>query len=327
MRIEKFLETLSTWKENLAINLIFFIGAVGLFFLIPYVLLNTHPALQEIVTRTPVHDGIVQFLADANENVELVITSAKIPADLYQATPENIYFALVPNENHTIRLKGIGHFSQPIDQFDFNRHILFENQLNASSVIVHLKGNAGADVWELVRPNLISDSVRCQAPTIQSNLKWEVCTGEIDPALIRHTIIQKDGWSPIESWGVWTLKPTVKAAVVTHKYYLYQVEVEWFPNCIEGQIQTADVFINNVKIGSEVWEDCATKISTFEIPSDSLRERKRVIDFNHSFFENELIFNFNYATQPIDPESGEAIDPRPLAVAFNKILITPIGQK
>lgn len=300
-------------------NGVTFILLVFILFSVPVSMLNVHPALKMLATEIPAGDGIIQLAAQIDENGDVRITSAQTLADISLLIPSNVVFSPIFAKKRptTLWLRGFHFINQPLPEFQLSRHTQLENLFGASTILVHLSNEHSMNLWQQIIDNPQFESQGCTSPSWLTFAQWDICIAQFNPALIQTNITGVFGWSPTEPWGAWTIDTGPRALFIADTESEYQLEVEWFPYCIEGKQQSADVFVNQVQIGEFTWDSCDTQIAVFDIPRSALDKSqldKQVL--NRRFLQqHELKFEFAYAT-------NNSSDPRQLAVGFNKVLVT-----
>lgn len=285
-------------------------------FIIPLTMQNSHPALLEVSNQVPAKNGVVQFVAKPNAEGQTIIESAETLSDVSLLNPKNVFFTpLFSNAPAPPIFWSVNTVSQPMDAFAIERHTQFESLLNSSRLIVHLINPESQQLWEDMSNHPQIEPLNCISPSWLTFLQWDICQAQFDPSLIRINSVGVFGWSDPEPWGIWTIDRQPRALFVADTGSDYQLEIEWFPNCIDGTVQSAKVLVNQTEIGDFLWSNCETTTTVFNIPQETLNKKasQSVLDRN-LLFENELSFEFAYATSETDP--------RDLAVGFNKILIT-----
>ena len=181
-------------------------------------------------------------------------------------------------------------------------------------LVVHHVNDHGKEVWDYLQaaPDYFT-AVGCfESPeTYVSPWPYTICIAEATPHATIANIYPVYGFSDEEPWGVWTIEDRPRFDFIATAQKPYELTVDAFPHCIEGQSQTLSILSNEKRLYHYQWEGCEGVQAQVIIPAEQI-----------SLGWNEVIFEMAYATSPVDLNTGN--DPRTLAIGFSQLEIKPI---
>lgn len=285
------------------------IRQIGLFILsvfiivgIPALMFNAHPVLQQVAHSD---EEAIWHLTVFDNTVWVYQTGAG-----FYDTQTN-YNLVNRRINPDFMLHTVIERSYDVTTFDERVALGSENLLSAENVIIHLVNDETRAFLAQWQP-----ATECTPPSWLTIERWEMCLVSLGNASIISNIVGVFGWSPPESWGMWTIDRRPRAQFYATAERAYQLHLEGFPYCLADERQVATVTINGSPIGEIAWDECETRTFQLPIPANVLVDG-----------ENELAFEFAYAVAPADVPTDANNDPRTLAAGFNRILITDVGNE
>ena len=90
------------------------------------------------------------------------------------------------------------------------------------------------------------------------------------------------------------------------------LQVEAFPQCVDGQQQTITIEVNGVAVGTHTWSNCDPWAGELAIPASAVRLGR-----------NDLVIRSAYSARPIDSSAGQSDDTRSLSAGYIRLRVEP----
>ena len=92
----------------------------------------------------------------------------------------------------------------------------------------------------------------------------------------------------------------------------HRLQVEVFPQCLNGQQQSITIEVNGVAVGRHTWPNCDPWAGELAIPASAVRLGR-----------NDLVIRSAYAARPIDLGDGQSDDTRSLSAGYIRLHVQP----
>jgi hypothetical protein len=180
-------------------------------------------------------------------------------------------------------------------------YIILE-QYDVRYLFLHLKGTNEHDMWDAVSNNPAFRPVDCFAPPDEpSPWAYPICVAEVVPSGSSIQVIRQEGWSGLETWGVWAQADRSQALWLATSQTDHTLSLEAFPLCLPDRQQDISIAVNGTRLSSYHWQACESWSQEIVVPAAVVTPGW-----------NTLTFDYGYAA------SSEG-DPRPLAVGFTRL--------
>jgi hypothetical protein len=276
---------------------------------VPITTLKPHPAF-EWLARQPMAEG---------ENiVDITYPTVMVGGEIVYAT----------QYHHQSTVSGVGSYPpehiRPLWGYLINESLLRDGyamggqkivnilgQYNVRYVLFHIKDDKSEAMWNSAQQNPYMRAVKCFDPNPgPSPWGYPICIAEVSPQQIN--VLTTNGWSQMESWGIWAEGQTSQADWTSTAQADYQLSIEAFPYCPAQKAVTDQELrlqVNDVLLLTHTWTRCEVWRETVTIPKASVKEG-----------QNHLDFYYAYATRPSESEPGNG-DTRQLSVGFTRLNI------
>lgn len=179
-------------------------------------------------------------------------------------------------------------------------------------LLLHMRSEQEQAILEEAQSNQELRLVDC-FPAVPGPWNYPICVLEVlPPRNANINLVLQDGWSGQEDWGVWAEGVESTALWVAMARQDHRLQVEAFPQCVDGQQQTIAIEVNGVAVGSHTWSDCDPWVNELAIPAGAVRLGR-----------NDLVIRSAYSARPIDSGAGRSDDTRSLSAGYIRLRVEP----
>jgi len=182
-------------------------------------------------------------------------------------------------------------------------------------IFMHMKEEKESKLWKELLQNPTVRPVGC-FDSLPSSGPWEypICVAERIGETRWEGLAPLEGWSGLESWGVWAEGVQSTALWLVPRAAAYRLRLEAFPYCLPGAKQHMEVFINYRLLTTMGWSACESQSLDILIPPSILRRGANILSFRYA-----------YAIRPVEHTEGRNPDPRLLSVGFVRLEVIPLA--
>ena len=179
-------------------------------------------------------------------------------------------------------------------------------------ILLHMRSEQEQAILEEARSNTELRFVDC-FPAVPGPWNYPICVLEVlPPRNANINPVLQDGWSGQEDWGVWAEGVESRALWVATAKQDHRLQIEAFPQCLDGQHQSIEIEVNGVAVGRHTWPNCDPWAGELVIPANAVRLGR-----------NDMVIRSAYAARPIDAADGQSDDTRSLSAGYIKLRVEP----
>ncbi|MEZ4767845.1 MAG: hypothetical protein R2844_05395 [Caldilineales bacterium] len=182
--------------------------------------------------------------------------------------------------------------------------------------LLHMRSDLERGILQEAEQNTDFRLVNCfDPPAGDTPWPYPICVLELlPPANPNFNLIMEDGWSGMESWGVWAEGVESRAMWVATAEVDHQLRIEAFPLCLNAPDRSISVTVNGVTLATHQWDGCDPWSAEVTVPGNVVR-----------LGDNYLEIHSSHAARPVDISGGENSDPRLLSAGFTTLQVQPLG--
>ena len=168
--------------------------------------------------------------------------------------------------------------------------------------------------WASLNENPLLRPVGCFQPN-PGPTPWgyPICITEVTAGpLAEYNLTRENGWSDVESWGIWAEGTQAQATWTALAQEPFELDLTAAPVCLPNRPQTVSLEVNGQPLGTHNWTACEEWRDEMTIPATLVQPG-----------ENTLTLRFGFAAPPVDPKTGQVVELRQLSVAFSELEVQP----
>ena len=276
------------------------------------------PARQGLPLPVVAHPAFTQLGEDSAAIIDLIpsgdrLTLAILGETLYATglhqKPTAAGIGTMWPESAWVIINWLQRHPRPLQEDDF---VTLLQGYDVDSILLHMQSD---DTWPHVNGELDAGFTLqgCIDPAEQPS-PWPdpICIIQIAEPDGQFNAAPRDGWSAPEPWGRWAVGAESEARWVVPQPRDYVLEIDAFPNWIDGRSQEVRIWVNDQELAVLTFTGDAPRSEVIPIPADFLQT-----GWNH------LTFQSAYAVSPAEATAGANPDPRPLSFAVTKLILRP----
>lgn len=181
----------------------------------------------------------------------------------------------------------------------------------AEYILLHMQKSSDDQFIAGAAQNEDVRAINCFDPVAHSPIwAYPICVVSLEaPSSLIGNIRLRQGWSALESWGVWAEGQQTTAEWVATAVREHKLDIEAFPVCAPEQQQLA-IYVNDTLLETRQWPDCEPWQQSVTIPAELVQ-----------IGWNRITFAAAYAISPAELTGGENPDGRALSVGFTRLNI------
>ena len=265
----------------------------------------THPAFTQLA---PESEALIDLIP-AGDQWQLAISGETLYATGLHQKPTAAGIGTMWPESAWFLVNWLGRHPRPLQEDDF---VTLLQGYDIDSILLHMKSE---ETWPHVAGEMDAgfNLQACLDPAAQqSPWPYPICIILVAEADELFNVNPRFGWSMPEPWGRWALGTESRVRLVVPLVEDYELEIDAFPNWIEGRTQEVQILVNDQDLAVLTFVEDSPVNEVIHIPANLLDSGW-----------NQITFQSEYAISPAEATDGANPDARPLSFGVSKLILRP----
>lgn len=267
----------------------------------------SHPAFEWLREQTPTGTVVVDLYAVSPYNLALAIRGETLWATLYHQRATVSGTSSVWPDYTAFLVDWFRGHPHPFRDPEFAPMM---RSFGVNDILLHVQGDYERNLLKDWESNPEIHLTNCfDPPSGPSPWPYPICVLQVLPPAHGSVDVQlKEGWSSMESWGVWAEGKESRLQWVAASRGDHHLLVRAFPECFSDEYQKITLEAKGVILAEHDWKDCEPWSADILIPASLVQVGW-----------NEVELSYRYAVAPSVLTRGKNNDMRLLSVGFDTL--------